>query len=278
MKDGKDRLMISIFRPVLFFMVFMSLLLTRCTREDPEPDRLYADPLTVALRFTDDAGLMQAGLMKFNNFMIAFGDINSSSRQLVFSDSVLRDGVQCRRECYLWNDTSINYRRGNINYPGKYIITEISPGRHDLNFDLSFYRIDSLRVFKIQGSMFISTEKSGNTAISGSFNLTDPAGKLFRIKIDMKKQPDSGQQSNTFNDDRWLIESTGIISADGKDIRFASLTPLVRVSSPNCDFQSGETGISSGGWPAQIFSYGNGGCDRLYFLSENSNQIEITLP
>lgn len=278
MKEKKINLWYSGLRSGLFIVLLFPLLLARCTREETIPDSFYSDPLSVVMRFADDAGLMHAGIMRSGNFMEAFPEITSSSGSLISTDSILRNGSVLIRKNYLWKDTIVNYRKGSVNYPGFYGITEVTPKSHELDFDIRFYRNDSLQVFFLKGQMNLSHNSAGFYEVSGSFSITNPQGEIFDVKIDLKKQHESGKATPTFNDDRWLDECTGIISARGKDIRFATLTPLVRVSSGNCDFQAGEAGLSASGWPAQIFSYGNGGCDRIYYLSENSNQKKLNLP
>jgi hypothetical protein len=265
-------------RPAFVLLVLFPMLLARCTKEELSPDNLYAEPLSVALRFVDDAGLMQAGILRADNFMAAFNDINASSQQLLLSDTIFRNGIPYSRKNYAWMDTVPNYRRGSINYPGTFSIIELSPNRHELQFDVRFYRNDSLQVFYLRGNVILSSTSAGFSTVSGSFSIKDPQSRNFELKIDLKRQQESGIQTLTFNDDRCLNECTGIIASQQRNLRFATLTPLVRVSATNCDFQAGETGLSADGWPAQILSYGNGGCDRIYYLSENSNQKQFTLP
>lgn len=277
MREGKFRVS-GWLRSGLFLMVLSSLLLARCTREDTLPDSTYADPLSVALRFADDAALMQAGLERNGSFMAPFNDITASSILLISSDTVERNGINCLRQNYLWSDSLTNYRRGSINYPGSFSITRISAESSEIEFKIRFYRSDSMQVFSLQGQMFVSKSSKVFSDVSGGFILRDAQGREFEVKIDMRKQLESGGQTPTFNDDRWLVKCTGLIVSQGRSLRYATLTPLIRVSSTNCDYQAGEVGLSSDAWPAQIISYGNGNCDRFYYLSENSNQKQLILP
>jgi hypothetical protein len=262
----------------LMLVFLIPLMWVHCTKEQLRPDALYADPLTVALRFADDAANIQHSLKAGQGLKLAFGDISPAALEWQQNDTIELNGIAQIRSLYLWKDTLRGYRTGNINYPGMFQLTQMTGNELQLDFVGRFYRKDSINIYYINANLILSSATAGFVSVSGQVNVTTSSGKIFQIKLDFRRQNDQGLNTLVMTDDRWLMEGTGMIDGEGRSLRFANLSPLIRVTSTNCDFQAGELGLSAEGWPAQILSYGNGGCDRIYYLSENSNQEEHTLP